>query len=209
MKLHGIFAPLTTPFESDGSVSLPHLRENIKRYNQTGLAGYAINGSTSESVLLRWDEVYRIWETAREEAAPNKILIAGSGAESTAETIEHTNRAASIGYAVALVRTPSFYKPAISEDALAEHYLRVADAARIPIMVYSVPVFTHVTVEAPLIRRVSQHPNVVGMKDSSGDVQGVADCCTHVEPPLAARCVGGSPVPPAPPGAHGAHDASW
>ena len=175
MKLHGIFAPLTTPFESDGSVSLPHLRENIKRYNQTGLAGYAINGSTSESVLLRWDEVYRIWETAREEAAPNKILIAGSGAESTAETIEHTNRAASIGYAVALVRTPSFYKPAISEDALAEHYLRVADAARIPIMVYSVPVFTHVTVEAPLIRRVSKHPNVVGMKDSSGDVQGVAD----------------------------------
>lgn len=175
MNLHGIFAPLTTPFEPDGSVSLSHLRDNIKRYNQTGLAGYAINGSTSESVLLRWDEVYRIWETARETAAPNKILIAGSGAESTAETIEHTNRAASLGYAVALVRTPSFYKPAMSEDALAEHYLRVADAARIPIMVYSVPVFTHVTVEAPLIGRVSKHPNVVGMKDSSGDVQGVAD----------------------------------
>jgi 4-hydroxy-2-oxoglutarate aldolase len=175
MKLHGIFAPLTTPFEPDGSVSLAHLRENIRRYNQTGLAGYAINGSTSESVLLRWDEVYRVWETAREAAAQNKILIAGTGAESTAETIEHTNRAASLGYAVALVRTPSFYKPAMSEDALAEHYLRVADAARIPIMVYSVPIFTHVTVEAPLIGRVSKHPNVVGMKDSSGDVRGVAD----------------------------------
>jgi 4-hydroxy-2-oxoglutarate aldolase len=175
MKLHGIFAPLTTPFEPDGSVSLAHLRENIKRYNQTGLAGYAINGSTSESVLLRWDEVYRVWETAREAAAQNKILIAGTGAESTAETIEHTNRAASLGYAVALVRTPSFYKPAMSEDALAEHYLRVADAARIPIMVYSVPIFTHVTVEAPLVGRVSKHPNIVGMKDSSGDVQGVAD----------------------------------
>lgn len=174
MKLHGIFAPLTTPFEPDGSVSLARLRENMKRYNQTGLAGYAINGSTSESVLLRWDEVYRIWEIARGAAAPNKILIAGSGAESTAETIEHTNRAASLGYAVALVRTPSFYKPAMSEDALAEHYLRVADAARIPIMVYSVPIFTHVTAEAPLIGRVSKHPNVIGMKDSSGDVQGVA-----------------------------------
>lgn len=175
MKLHGIFAPLTTPFLPDGSVSLAHLRDNVKRYNQTGLAGYAINGSTSESVLLRWDEVYRIWEAAREAAAPNKILIAGSGAESTAETIEHTNRAASLGYAVALVRTPSFYKPAMSEEVLAEHYLRVADAARIPIMVYSVPVFTHITVGAPLIERVSKHTNIVGMKDSSGDVQGIAD----------------------------------
>jgi 4-hydroxy-2-oxoglutarate aldolase len=175
MKLHGIFAPLTTPFEADGNVSLSRLRDNIKRYNQTGLAGYAINGSTSESVLLGWDEVYSIWETAREAAAPNKTLIAGSGAESTAETIEHTNRAASLGYAVALVRTPSFYKPAMSEEVLAEHYLRVADAARIPIMVYSVPVFTHITVQAPLIARVSKHHNIIGMKDSSGDVQGIAD----------------------------------
>jgi len=96
-------------------------------------------------------------------------------AESTAETIEHTNRAAALGYGVALVRTPSFYKPAMSEDALAEHYLRVADAARIPIMVYSVPIFTHITVEAPLIARVSRHANIIGMKDSSGDVQGIAD----------------------------------
>jgi 4-hydroxy-2-oxoglutarate aldolase len=156
-------------------VALSKLRENIARYNKTGLAGYAINGSTSESVLLKWEEVYRIWETARDAAAPEKILIAGTGAESTAETIEHTNRAASIGYAVALVRTPSFYKPAMTESALAEHYLRVADAARIPILVYSVPVFTHVTVEAPLVARVSKHPNIIGMKDSSGSVQGIAE----------------------------------
>lgn len=175
MNLHGIFAPLTTPFGSDGSVSLSHLRDNIKRYNQTRLAGYAINGSTSESVLLRWDEVYSIWETAREASAPDKLLIAGSGAESTAETIEHTNRAASAGYTAALVRTPSFYKPAMTEEALAEHYLRVADGARIPILLYSVPIFTHVNVEAPLVARVSKHPNIIGMKDSSGNVQGVAD----------------------------------
>ncbi len=123
-------------------------------------------------MLLKWEEVYRIWETARDAAAPEKILIAGTGAESTAETIEHTNRAASLGYALALVRTPSFYKPAMTESALAEHYLRVADAARIPILVYSVPVFTHVTVEAPLVARVSKHPNIIGMKDSSGSVPG-------------------------------------
>ncbi len=175
MKLHGIFPPLTTPFASDGSVSLSHLRENIARYNKTGVAGYAVNGSTGESVLLRWDEVYRNWETVRDAAAPNKILIAGTGAESTSETIEHTNRAVSLGYAVALVRTPSFYKPVMSEGALAEHYLRVADAAKIPILVYSVPIFTHITVEAALVARVSKHPNIIGMKDSSGSVQGIAD----------------------------------
>jgi 4-hydroxy-2-oxoglutarate aldolase len=174
MNFHGIFPPLTTPFGPDGAIAVGRLRENIARYNRIGLAGYLVNGSTSESVLLRWEEVYRIWETAREAAAPGKTLIAGTGAESTAETIEHTNRAASLGYHAALVRTPSFYKPAMTEDNLAEHYLRVADGARIPILVYSVPIFTQIKVEAPLVARVAQNPNIIGMKDSSGDVPGVA-----------------------------------
>lgn len=174
MKLHGVFAPLTTPFEANGSLALTRLRDNLGLYNKTGLAGYVSNGSTSESVLLKWEEVYRVWETVRDTAAPGKILIAGTGAESTAETIEHTHRAAKIGYAAALVRTPSFYKPAMNEHTLAEHYLRVADASHIPVMVYSVPIFTHVTVEAPLIARVVHHPNIIGIKDSSGNVEGVA-----------------------------------
>jgi 4-hydroxy-2-oxoglutarate aldolase len=172
VKLHGIFAPITTPFAADGEVDHIRLRENVARYNKTGLAGYVPNGSTSESVLLRWEEVYKIWETVKAAATAEKILIAGSGAESTAETIEHTNRAASLGYAAALVRTPSFYKPAINDELLAEHYLRVADAARIPVLLYSVPVFTHVTIEASLVARVAHHPNIAGMKDSSGDVEG-------------------------------------
>jgi 4-hydroxy-2-oxoglutarate aldolase len=180
MDLSGIFAPLTTPFASDGSVALPLLRENIARYNRTRLAGYTINGSTSESVLLRWDEVYRIWEAAKEVSAPGKILIAGAGAESTAESIEHANRAAALGFDAALIRTPSFYKPAISMELLEEHYLRVADTVHIPIMIYSVPVFTHVTVEAPLVARLAQHPNIVGMKDSSGDVKGIAEIIAAV-----------------------------
>lgn len=173
MNLHGIFPPLTTPFAPDGSVALARLRENVARYNRIALTGYVVNGSTGESVLLRWDEVYSLWETVKQAAAPGKTLIAGTGAESTPETIEHTNRAAQLGFGVALVRTPSFYKPAVNDATLAKHYLRVADAARIPILVYSVPVFTHVKVEAPLIARVAQHPNIIGMKDSSGDVPGV------------------------------------
>lgn len=174
MNLRGIFPPLTTPFAADGSVALGRLRENVARYNAMRLAGYVVNGSTSESVLLKWEEVYQVWETAKEAAAPGRILIAGTGAESTAETIEHTNRGAALGFDAALVRTPSFYKPAISVDMLAAHYLRVADAARIPVLIYSVPLFTHVTVEASLIVRIGAHPNIIGMKDSSGDLEGTA-----------------------------------
>jgi 4-hydroxy-2-oxoglutarate aldolase len=174
MNLHGIFPPLTTPFGPNGEVALGRLRDNIARYNRIGLTGYVLNGSTSESVLLRWEEVYGIWETAKKAASAGKTLIAGTGAESTKETIEHTNRAASIGFDAALVRTPSFYRPAMKEENLAEHYLRVADVARIPILMYSVPVFTNIQVEAPLVARVAQHPNIIGIKDSSGDVPGVA-----------------------------------
>src|ERR1700722_8717043 len=173
VKLHGIFAPLTTPFASDGSVDHARVRENLARYNKTGLAGYASNGSTGESVLLLWDEVYKLWETVKAAAAPEKILIAGTGAESTAETILHTNRAAALGFAAALVRTPSFYKPAVNDDLLAEHYLRVADASKIPVLLYAVPIYTHIKIEASLVVRVAHHPNIIGMKDSSGDVDGV------------------------------------
>jgi 4-hydroxy-2-oxoglutarate aldolase len=173
VKLHGIFSPLTTPFAADGSVDHAKIRSNIALYNKTGLAGYASNGSTGESVLLLWSEVYKIWETVKSAAAPEKILIAGTGAESTAETIVHTNRAAELGFAAALVRTPSFYKPAVDDDLLAEFYLRVADASKIPVLLYAVPIYTHVKIEASLVARVASHPNIVGMKDSSGDVDGV------------------------------------
>jgi 4-hydroxy-2-oxoglutarate aldolase len=168
-----MFPPLTAPFAADGAIAPAKLRENIARYNRIGLAGYVVNGSTGESVLLRWEEIYQLWETAKEAAAPGKILIAGTGAESTAETIEHTNYAATLGFDAALVRTPHFYKPQMKVDALSEFYLRVADAARIPILVYSVPIFTNLQVDADLIARVAQHPNIIGMKDSSGDIEGV------------------------------------
>ncbi|MGH9691327.1 MAG: dihydrodipicolinate synthase family protein [Candidatus Acidiferrales bacterium] len=175
MNLHGIFPAVTTPFASDGSVWLPRLRDNILRYNETRVAGYVVNGSTGESVLLRWDEVERVWGIVKESAAPGKILIAGTAAESTAETIEHTNRAASLGYDAALVRTPHYFKPQMTPDALAEFYLRVADAARIPVLVYSVPIYTQLKLEAPVVARAAKHPNIIGMKDSSGDLQGVTE----------------------------------
>jgi dihydrodipicolinate synthase/N-acetylneuraminate lyase len=171
MNLQGIFPPLTAPFGRDGSLDLARLRENVDRYNATRLAGYVVNGSTGESVLLGWDEIERAWVAVREAAAPEKILIAGTGAESTAETIVHTNRAAALGYNAALVRTPSYFKPQMTPEAQAEHFLRVADGARLPILLYSVPVFTGIAIEGPLVARLAQHPNIVGIKESSGDLE--------------------------------------
>jgi 4-hydroxy-2-oxoglutarate aldolase len=175
MNLRGIFPALTTPFGIDGDLYMEGLRQNIARYNRSGVSGYVVNGSTGESVLLRWDEVERVWEAAKEAAAPGKLLIAGTGAESTAETIEHTNRAAALGYDAALVRTPHYFKPQMTADALSEYYLRVADAARIPILLYSVPIFTQLTLKAEVVARVATHPNIIGMKDSSGDLAGIAE----------------------------------
>jgi 4-hydroxy-2-oxoglutarate aldolase len=175
MQLNGIFAPLTTPFDFDGALDLENFAQNIARYNQTGLRGYVVNGSTGESVLLRWNEVFKLCQAARQAAGPGKLVMAGTGAESTAETIEHTNRAAALGCDVALVRTPHYFKPAMTDDALAEYYFRVAEAAGIPVMVYSIPIFTGITVEAPLLKRLSTHPNIVGIKDSSRSVARVVE----------------------------------
>lgn len=171
MKLRGIFPPLTTPFSADGDVDFARLRENVRRYAQTRISGFVINGSTGESVLLGWDEVEKIWATAREASPPEKLMIAGTGAESTAETIRHTKRAAALGFNVALVRTPSYYKPAMSFEAEVAHFFRVADASPIPVLIYSVPVFTGYTVEAPLAAKLATHPNIIGIKESSGNVQ--------------------------------------
>jgi 4-hydroxy-2-oxoglutarate aldolase len=175
MNLNGIFPAVTTPFAPDGSVSVAKLRDNLARYNETPFSGYVLNGSTGESVLLRWDEIERVWDVAREAAAPGRILIAGTAAESTAETIDHTNTAAALGYDAALVRTPHYFKPQMTSDALTEFYTRVADAARIPILLYSVPIYTQLTLKAEVVARVAHHPNIIGMKDSSGDLQGVTE----------------------------------
>ena len=180
MNLKGIYPAVTTPFAADGSVAISRLRENIARYNKASVAGYVLNGSTGESVLLRWEEIERVWEATREAAAPGKILIAGTAAESTAETIEHTNRAAAIGCDVALVRTPHYFKPQMTPAALIEFYLRVADAAKIPVLVYSVPIFTQLKLQADVVGRVAQHPNIIGMKDSSGDAKGVKEILAAV-----------------------------
>jgi len=171
----GVFAALTTPYAHDGSVSLPDLKQNVHRYNETELAGYVALGSTGESVLLTRAEMDGILGAVRESAANEKKLLAGAGAESTAETIERTKRAADLGYDAALVKTPYYYKPAYKPEVLIAHYRRVADESPIPVMLYSIPQFTGITLSVAEVAALAEHPNIIGIKDSSGNVQGVAE----------------------------------
>ena len=182
LNLSGVFPPLTTPFAADGSVDLKALAANIQKYNQSKLAGYVVVGSTGESVYLREAEKLQVFETARAAAAPGKILIAGTGCESTAETLELTRRAAELGYGAALVRTPAYFKSQMTEAALERHYRAVADASPIPVLVYSVPQFTGLAVSAALVVRLAAHPNIVGVKESSGDVRLIEEIARQVPP---------------------------
>lgn len=175
MVISGMFPALVTPFNSDESVSLPAVKENIHRYNHTALAGYVVLGSTGESVMLSRDEADSVLAAARESVAPEKLLIAGTGAESTAETIARTKRAAALGYPVALVKTPYYYKPVYRGETYIQHYRAVADASPIPILLYSVPQFTGITLETPEILKLAEHPNIVGIKDSSGNIQRIGE----------------------------------
>ena len=171
MDLSGIYPALTTPYDASGNFSAADFKHNLHRYNQTDLAGYVVLGSTGESVLLSSKETEAILATAKEAAAPGKRLLAGTGAESTAETIARTKHAADLGYHAALVKTPYYYKPVYKAEVYVTHYRAVADASPIPILLYSVPQFTGVSLETPEIVALSEHPNIIGMKDSSGVVQ--------------------------------------
>jgi len=182
MDLSGILPALTTPFASDGAISIAGLKHNIQQYNCTGLAGYVVIGSTGESVLLSKPEIEAVLAAVKESASSDKKLIAGTGAESTAETIERTKRAAQLGYDVALVKTPYYYKPIYKPETYIAHYRRVADESPIPVMLYSVPQFTGVALEPPEVAVLSEHPNIIGIKESSGNVQRVAEIIATVRP---------------------------
>lgn len=173
MQLQGIIPALTTPFDAQGAPALDRLRQNVEAYNRTRLSGFLAVGSTGESVLLTRDDFEKVTATVREAAAPGRILIAGTGVDSTAETISRTKFAAGLGYHFALVCTPYFFKPYMQTDVLIDHYRRIADASRIPILLYSIPQLTGVPLEADVVARLAEHANIAGMKDSSANVDRV------------------------------------
>ncbi|MGB9435707.1 MAG: 4-hydroxy-tetrahydrodipicolinate synthase [Candidatus Acidiferrum sp.] len=205
MEIRGIFPALVTPFASDESVSLAAVTRNICRYNDTGVSGYVVLGSTGEAVMLSREEADSVLAAAKEAAAPSKLLIAGTGAESTSETIARTKRAAVLGYSVALVKTPYYYKPVYRAETYLHHYRAVADASPIPILLYSVPQFTGITLETPEILALAAHPNIVGIKDSSGNVQRAGEIVAGASADFCVLTGGAAVIYPAlTVGAHGA-----
>jgi len=174
MKLPGIFPPITTPFNHEGDIWKQKLQHNIEKWNRTGIAGYAVCGSTGESALLTSDEKTQLWTWVAEYAAPEKILIAGTGKESVRETVKLSNCAADIGYKAALVLTPHYYKSRLNNAPAQMLYFRaVADQSKIPVIIYNFPQVTGLDIPVEAVTELSHHPNIIGIKDSSGNLEKV------------------------------------
>ena len=171
----GILPPLTTPFDLKGEVCFEGLRRNVLRYNETGLAGYVALGSNGEAVHLTTEEQTRVIATIREWALPRHLVIAGVNELATHAAIAACRRAADAGADVALVITPYFYKSRMTQAALVAHFTAVADASPIPVFVYNVPQNTGVVIEPATIAGLAQHPNIAGVKDSSGNFGALAE----------------------------------
>jgi 4-hydroxy-2-oxoglutarate aldolase len=197
MNVSGIFPALVTPFDASGAVSGTAIEHNLRLYNQTAIAGYVALGSTGEAVMLSREEADTVLAEVRDCAADGKVLIAGTGAESTSETIARTKRAAALGFQVALVKTPYYYKPVYRAETYLQHYRAVADASPIPVLLYSVPQFTGITLETPEILALSEHSNIIGIKDSSGSIQRVAEVVGEARPDFQVLTGGAAVVYPA------------
>src|SRR5215469_5876255 len=173
MLLYGILPPITTPFYPDGNVYYKKLEHNVDRYSRTPVAGIVVLGSTGEAIMLSDQERREVLKVAREAAAPNKVLIAGTGIESAIETLRLTEYAAELGYDVAMVRTPHYYKKQMAPANMLAFYRTLADRSPLPIMIYNFPQATGYDIAAEVVMELAEHPNLVGIKESSGDVEKV------------------------------------
>lgn len=173
MLLSGIFPPITTPFYPDGNVYFKKLEANVERYSRTPVSGIVVLGSTGEAILLSDQERRDVLKAAREAAAPNKVLVAGTGIESAIETLRLTEYAAELGYDVAMVRTPHYYKKQMQTENLLAFYRTVADRSPLPIIIYNFPQATGYDMPAEVVIELAEHPNLIGIKESSGDVEKV------------------------------------
>ncbi len=174
MLLHGIFPPITTPFYPGGEVYYKKIEHNVERYSRTPVVGIVVQGSTGEAILLSDQERRDVLKTAREAISPEKILLAATGIESAKETLRLTEYAATLGYDVALVRTPHFYKSQMLKPLNMLTFFRtVADRSPLPVLLYNVPGFTGYDLPAELVAELAEHPNIVGIKESGGDVEKV------------------------------------
>jgi 4-hydroxy-2-oxoglutarate aldolase len=173
MLLSGIFPPITTPFYPDGEVYYKKLESNVERYSRTPIAGIVVQGSTGEAILLSDQERRDVLKAALAGAAPNKVMIAGTGVESAHETLRLTEYAAGLGYDAAMVRTPHYYKKQMLPANLLAFYRTVADRSALPIIIYNFPQATGYDLPAEIVTELAGHPNIIGIKESSGNLDKV------------------------------------
>ena len=169
-EIKGVLPPMITPFQADGAVDYEKFVANIEKWNHTGMAGYLVLGSNSETPYLTREEKLELVRLTVQHAAPGKIVMAGTGLESTSATIDLTNKAADLGAQCALVLTPNYYGGAMGDEAQIAYFTQVADHSKIPILIYNVTKFTHINISAKAVSVLSRHPNIIGMKDSSGNI---------------------------------------
>jgi 4-hydroxy-2-oxoglutarate aldolase len=174
-RLRGVLLPFTTPFGADGEVDAAALGANVELWNTTGVAGYVALGSTGERAHLDERERMTVVEAARPHVPRSLAFVVGVGEQSTRGTITEARRASDAGADALLVLTPHFYRAAMSQDALAEHFNSVADASSVPVILYNIPQNTGVALAPETVARLSQHKNIAGIKDSSGDVVSFAE----------------------------------
>ncbi|MEW5932578.1 MAG: dihydrodipicolinate synthase family protein [Bacillota bacterium] len=174
-KFAGVFAPIPTPFDEGGEIAYGPLRQNLARWAGTRLAGLVVLGSNGEFALLDPDEKEALVGFVREHFPADRPVIAGTGCESTRATIRFTRRAAQLGADAALVLNPYYYKGSMTDAALKRFFLEVAEASPIPVMVYNMPRNTGLNLSAGLVVELAQHPNIVGVKDSSGNIVQISE----------------------------------
>jgi 4-hydroxy-2-oxoglutarate aldolase len=191
LRIEGILPPIATPF-ADGRVAHDRLRENLERWNKTGLVGYVVFGSNGEAVHLDQEEKLAMVDTAKQNLPQGKLLIAGTGCQSTEETVRLTNLAAERGADAALIFTPHYYKAKMDNAALNKHYVTIADRAHIPILIYNVPQFTGISVPPGLVASLAEHPNIIGIKDSSGNIAQVGEMIATTPSPPSFHVLAGS-----------------
>jgi len=176
-NLSGIYPPMTTPLVDD-ELSIEMLQKNLRRYERKNLSGYVLFGSNGESAFLTREEKLKIVSIVREQT--KKVLIAGTGSDSIKETISLTNEAAENGANYALIITPSFFKSEMKHHTFLNYYTNVAESVMIPVIIYNVPKFTNVNIEPETIIKLSEHPNIAGLKDSTENPSRISEIVANV-----------------------------
>ncbi|MBV8729366.1 MAG: dihydrodipicolinate synthase family protein [Acidobacteriia bacterium] len=183
MKLQGIYPALITCFQENGDVYKTKILQNIRKLNRIALSGYTVCGSTGESPLMNFSEKLEVMDCVREAASEGKTLIAGVGYDSVRETVRLANKAAELGYQFALALTPHYYKNQMQRtDVQSLYYRAVADQCKIPVLIYNMPAVTGYDIPVEALAELSHHPNIVGMKDSSGNIEKLEATIKAVKP---------------------------